>query len=257
MKFFLILLFSFLGCSSSEIKSQEGVNPSNSQECFISSSELKSWSSVLKKQYLTNPSYDVIYDNENIEPFIVIYQLKYSDQTHYLKRDSDYNNRFKPDKRVIKSANDSDYKKSGWDKGHLAPAKDFSYEVSAAESTFLLSNIAPQNPYFNRNGAWKKLEEKVREISQNSERPIQIVSGPIVVQNKRINEIDTAPTVPDYFFKTIIQKEGDNCTYTSFVFKNNSSSIDFCKDKSQSDLVPNVVKSHLKDSGAKEHDICN
>jgi endonuclease G, mitochondrial len=259
MKLIFLVLF-FLSCSSTQAineKSDEVKNPQTPKSCFITPSELETWSKKINKQFLKNPEYDVIYDNENIEPFMVVYNLKYSEETHTLKRESDYSNKFVPDNRVKKSASDKDYKKSGWDKGHLAPAKDFSFEESAARSTFLYSNIAPQNPYFNRNGAWKKLEEKVREISEHSDEPIQILTGPIIAKNKRIREVGDAPAIPDYFFKTIIKREGDTCTFFSFVLRNDHLSREYCKDKVQNDLIPGLIKSHLKDSKAKEVDICN
>ncbi|MFI5391574.1 MAG: hypothetical protein ACHQYQ_09445 [Bacteriovoracales bacterium] len=90
----LFLLFCFLGCAQSSIeekKDEEKFSPS-SIECFISPAELKTWSTNLKKQFLDNPTYDVIYDNENIQPYIVVYELKYSDETHTLKRESDFSN---------------------------------------------------------------------------------------------------------------------------------------------------------------------
>lgn len=263
MKSFILYLFlGFVGCSSTPvIKEKTGevstpeVKKALPKSCFINPSYLKSWSLKNQKQFLDNPDYDVVYDNENIQPFIVVYELKYSHDTHNLKRDSDYSNKFIPDERVKNSARDIDYKKSGWDKGHLAPAKDFCFDGSAARSTFLYSNISPQNPYFNRNGSWKKLEEKVRKISEESNEPIQIISGPIFEQNKRIK--DNAPTIPDYFFKTIIKKEGDHCTYIRFILKNDSQSKDFCRDQVPVDLTPPMVKSHLKDLKAKPLDICN
>ena len=259
MKSIFLILF-FLGCSSSQAineKPDEGKISDATKSCFISSSELKTWSGSLHKQFLNNPDYDVIYDNENIQPFVVVYELKYSEETHTLKRDSDYSNQFVPDERVKKSASDKDYKKSGWDKGHLAPAKDFSFEVTAARSTFFYSNISPQNPYFNRNGAWKKLEDKVREISGQSAEPIQIISGPIIAQNKHIKEDSNAPAIPDYFFKIIIKKQGAKCTYSSFVFSNSAQSKDYCRDRVEENLIPSVIKTHLKDSLAKDMNICN
>ncbi len=250
----LFLLLCFLGCGSSPAIPEKSDEVKSSTSCFVSPSELKTWAKESNRQYLDNPDYDVIYDNENIQPLMVVYELKFSDETHTLKRDSDYSNKFIPDVRVKNSAKDKDYKKSGWDKGHLAPAKDFSFDFSAARSTFLFSNISPQNPYFNRNGSWKKLEDKVRKISEASNEPIQIISGPIFEQNKRIK--DNAPTIPDYFFKTIIKKEGNNCTYIRFILKNDSQSKDFCKDQIQVDLTPSMIKSHLKDLKAKQLDIC-
>lgn len=261
MKSLILFLFvCFLGCSSSQAvneKPDEVKNPENPKSCFITPSELETWSKKINKQFLKNPEYDVIYDNENIEPFMVIYNLKYSEDTHTLKRESDFSNKFIPDERVKNSASDKDYKKSGWDKGHLAPAKDFCFDVNAARSTFFYSNIAPQNPFFNRNGSWKKLEEKVREISEQTDEPIQIITGPIITKNKRIKDGAKGPAIPDYFFKTIIKREGENCTFFSFVLRNDSLSRDFCKDRVKNDLIPGLIKSHLTDLKAKELNICN
>lgn len=254
------MFLCFLGCASSPSnneKTNEEKIPENQKSCFVTPSELKSWSEKINKQFLENPEYDVIYDNENIQPFMVVYALKYSQNTHTLKRGVDFPNRFIPDKRVKKSATDKDYKKSGWDKGHLAPANDFAYDESAARRTFFYSNISPQNPQFNRNGSWKKLEEKIRQISEQSDEPIQIISGPIIATNKHIKEEGSAPAIPDYFYKTIIKKEGSNCTFFSVVLRNDSQSRDYCRDKVRKDLIPSLIKSHLTDLKAKELNICN
>lgn len=53
-----------------------------------------------------------------------------------------------------------DFRCSGYDRGHLAPAANHS-------ETFFLSNISPQNPNFNR-GYWKKLEKHVRNYMHQS-----------------------------------------------------------------------------------------
>jgi len=54
-----------------------------------------------------------------------------------------------------------DYRGTGFDKGHLAPAADFSFDQAAMSATFLMSNMSPQRPRTNR-GAWRKVEETVR-----------------------------------------------------------------------------------------------
>ena len=54
-----------------------------------------------------------------------------------------------------------DYQKSGYDRGHLAPAADMGYSMEAMVQSFFYTNMSPQLPRFNR-GVWKKLEMQVR-----------------------------------------------------------------------------------------------
>lgn len=59
-------------------------------------------------------------------------------------------NSFKADPNVsTKSAELSDYKGSGYDRGHLAPAGDIKYSKESMIESFFLSNMSPQNPSFN------------------------------------------------------------------------------------------------------------
>lgn len=57
------------------------------------------------------------------------------------------------------------YTKSGYDKGHLAAAEDFSDNKENMLSTFNYINAIPQNPTCNR-GIWKSGEIRVRQLSQ-------------------------------------------------------------------------------------------
>lgn len=62
----------------------------------------------------------------------------------------------KPPLRGQNQALGSDYDKSGYDRGHLYPVFHTNSQ-SCADSTFTLTNAAPQHPSFNR-GEWKKME---------------------------------------------------------------------------------------------------
>lgn len=66
---------------------------------------------------------------------------------------------------VIQCLTAFDYLKSGYDKGHLANAKDFAYSCQLEELTFRYYNCVPQTPTLNR-GMWKVLETKIRLLSQ-------------------------------------------------------------------------------------------
>ncbi len=52
-----------------------------------------------------------------------------------------------------------DYKGSGYDRGHLAPAADMAWSALSMSESFYFSNMSPQDPSFNR-GIWKKWKHK-------------------------------------------------------------------------------------------------
>jgi hypothetical protein len=58
-------------------------------------------------------------------------------------------------------ASPRDYDKSGYDKGHQAPAEDFAWDADELSDSFSMANMAPQLPGLNR-AEWEHLEETVR-----------------------------------------------------------------------------------------------
>lgn len=94
-------------------------------------------------------------------PYWVAYYLTSSDLKGNTKRTND----FRPDVELPTGfrAELIDYEKSGYDRGHMAPAADFKRSKDAMSTTFLLSNMAPQTPQLNRN-IWEELESEVREL---------------------------------------------------------------------------------------------
>lgn len=123
-------------------------------------------------EIISHTGYSFLFCNKDKQAFWIAYQLT-SDETVKLYNRSD---RFTPDKSVKSgTANDNDYKCSGYDRGHLAPAADMGWSVKEMEDSFYYSNMSPQKPSFNR-GIWKQLEELTREWAvQNKE--IYIVTG--------------------------------------------------------------------------------
>lgn len=58
----------------------------------------------------------------------------------------------------------SDYTRSGYDRGHLAPAATIDVTLEALKESFELTNIAPQLPGLNRQG-WAELESAMRGLA--------------------------------------------------------------------------------------------
>ncbi|MBI5830367.1 MAG: DNA/RNA non-specific endonuclease, partial [Chloroflexi bacterium] len=86
---------------------------------------------------------------------------------------------FSPDPGIATgSATLADYRGSGFDRGHLAPAADLAWSQRAVDESFLLSNMSPQLPAFNR-GVWKELEEQVRSFAVQA-GSLWVVTGPVL-----------------------------------------------------------------------------
>lgn len=120
-------------------------------------------------------------------------------QERKVKRSS----KFYEDKKIKDGcAKNSDYKNSGYDRGHLAPAADMLYSKEAAEDSFLLSNISPQTPGFNR-GKWLELETFVRKKAEEY-GTLYILTGPVLNSKQQKTIGKSGVTVPEYFYKALL-----------------------------------------------------
>ena len=127
--------------------------------------------------------------------------------------------RFKPDPMVPQgaTATTNDYKHSGYDRGHMAPAADMKWNEQVMKESFYLSNICPQNPNLN-GGVWKDLEEQVRDLASQKGK-IFVVCGPIV--NDISNTIgENKVVVPQAFYKVLLQEENGEIHTIGFVYEN-------------------------------------
>lgn len=130
------------------------------------------------------------------------------------------------------SATPADYKKSGYDRGHLSPAADFAFDEKAMSETFYMSNMSPQKGGLNR-GIWKDLEAEVRLWAKNFGR-VYVVSGPILekpaAEYQTIGENQVA--VPEFYYKVILAplyaneadratpEDAENIISLGFIFPN-------------------------------------
>ena len=124
---------------------------------------------------------------------------------YQLVKNAERTNDFRVDSMISTGSADlSDYRKSGFDRGHLTPAADMSFDEKAMSDTFFMSNMTPQNPQFNR-GIWKDLEAQVRIWVKEFGRAY-VVSGPIL--NKAADKYSSIGNnnvaIPEYFYKVIL-----------------------------------------------------
>ena len=165
-------------------------------------------------QIITHSYYTLSYNETHEQANWVGYILDINTSKTKIPRTNNFNS----DQKIkTKSATSSDYIKSGYDRGHLAPAADMNFNLIAMKESFLMSNISPQNPSFNR-GIWKKLENLVRAWSQD-EGKLYITTGPIFKNSDTFigkNKV----TVPSSFYKVILVEKGHKSKAIGFLLPN-------------------------------------
>lgn len=125
---------------------------------------------------------------------------------------------FAADHNMKASAVESDFYKSGYDRGHIVPAYDMSWSYQSSFESFFYTNISPQVPAFNR-GIWKRLESQVRTWAKENEK-IYVVTGPVLKDSK--TKIGKNVVVPKYFFKAILDIKDPEVKSIAFVLPNES-----------------------------------
>lgn len=129
---------------------------------------------------------------------------------------------FKSDPEISSgSATLEDYKGSGYDRGHLAPAADMKMSPESMSESFYMSNMSPQHPSFNR-GIWSKLEAIARTWAVENES-IYVVTGPVLTKDSYptigINNV----AVPEYYYKVILDYTGNEFKAIGFILPNEKS----------------------------------
>ena len=162
-------------------------------------------------QKLFYTQFTLSYNEEHEQPDWVAYEL--TDTEAAMSRDRC--NCFAKDDLVITgSASTADYTSTGFDKGHLCPAADNNMSDDANRESFLMSNMSPQLPSFNR-GIWAELESWVRDQAEIHDT-VYVVTGPVFANNLGSiggNEV----TIPGYFYKTVLRFEGTKIKTIGFL----------------------------------------
>lgn len=111
-------------------------------------------------------TYSVVYDPDLLIPVSADWVID-SQFLGSVKRVPSW--RFCEDPRVgHPRANHDDYTRSGYDRGHMCPAGDRSARTDLMQSTFIMTNVAPQTPSLNR-GTWMQMEEMCRSLARKGQ----------------------------------------------------------------------------------------
>lgn len=177
--------------------------------------EIPKLQTSLQDQIIKHEGYTVSYNSDYRIANWVAYELTREEAK---SKKVERSNKFVPDPMVKGvTATNEDYTRSGYDRGHLAPAGDMKWSGKAMRESFYLSNICPQKPGLNR-GIWKELEEQVRLWALDN-GSLLIVTGPVIIGDmKRLGKNRVA--IPESFYKVICYNAGNNYKGIAFVFKN-------------------------------------
>lgn len=149
-------------------------------------------------------SFAVLYSPKDKKP---IYTVERLNKTRLIdSRDEERTNRFYEEARlrIAERSTLADYKASGWDRGHNAPAADMPNPDAMAQS-FSLANMMPQAPENNR-GVWAKdVERATRRFVMRAHGDVYVFTGSVgsqgVIGARRV-------TVPAYLWKLVYDEAG-------------------------------------------------
>ncbi|RIW14944.1 DNA/RNA non-specific endonuclease [Vibrio harveyi] len=163
----------------------------------------KGMPSTNSDQFLCRDGYAVGYNYDTKNADWVAYHITAESVNITNKR----SNSFKEDTEMPDYARSTlaDYKGSGYDRGHLAPSATMDFTRESMKQSFLMSNMSPQLPGFNRVG-WRVLEEHVRDLA-NEYNELYVVTGPIYQGNE--GTIGNGVVLPSAFYKVILDPSFD------------------------------------------------
>jgi len=171
-------------------------------------------------EIITHSYYTLSYNENHEQANWIAYKL-----TKHMIRNGlhDRKNNFRSDNKVRNQSSQlSDYKGSGYDRGHLCPAGDMKISKVAMSESFYMSNISPQSPSFNR-GIWKSLESIVRTWAIENDE-IYVVTGPILTDI--IGEIGSnSVSIPKYYYKVILDYKEPELKGIGFILENKKSQL--------------------------------
>jgi endonuclease G len=134
------------------------------------------------------------------------------------KKVVDRTNRFMEDPKIATgSASLDDYRNSGYDRGHLAPAGDLAWSEQSMEESFFMSNMSPQLPAFNR-GIWEQAESFTRKAAKEN-GSLFVVSGPVFSADMKTIGANRV-AVPERYYKILLDVRQPELKALAFVIPN-------------------------------------
>lgn len=196
MKKLLVSLFAAFICLNATAWTQRA--PQDPQTCKVHAPygfpQTAGVSPICRQAYLVG------YDAAAKLPKYVTYELIPQNALGCVAR----TNAFVADQSIQGGPVPGDYAGTGYDKGHMSPDGDLSWDQQVEYESFLMTNMAPQAGSLNR-GIWKLLETAVRGWTVQRNQSYTIYVGG--VYNAQDKKIGNGVIVPHGYYKIIINNQ--------------------------------------------------
>ena len=152
-----------------------------------------------KQRELCYEAFAILHSGETRTPVFVAEKLN---RQAILDADEKRGDKFFGDARLPRAerAELTDYKGSGYARGHMAPAGDMPTPAAMAQS-FSLANMVPQSMKQN-SGPWAKIEKDTRHYASRAKGDVFVITGPVFEPGAATigpNQVH----VPSYLFKLV------------------------------------------------------
>ncbi|MGD1821443.1 MAG: DNA/RNA non-specific endonuclease [Pleomorphochaeta sp.] len=207
------------------------------------------------EQIVEHDGYTLSYNEEYEQASYVTYKLTQNE----LYGPAERKDNFREDPSIKGgSASLDDYKKSGYDRGHLCPAADQKESENAMSESFFMSNMSPQSPQFNR-GIWADLEGYIRNFADNNYE-IYVTTGPVLTDGPYETIGENKVAIPKYYYKAILDYTEPEIKAIGFILPNKkgekdivdyATSIDKIEEITQIDFftnLPNEIEDKIESS---------
>lgn len=155
-------------------------------------------------------------------PIWVAYITKYPFAYDTAKRPSEFITDYR-----VNSPEHSDYTRSGYDRGHMAPnyAIGRTYGPEAQRETFYMTNIIPQRPNVNRD-QWRDLEQFIANDLAARYGTVLVFTGPLISED--MPKLKNRVSVPSAMWMVITVRRGSGEYITAgFIIPQQAKNKDF------------------------------
>ena len=162
-----------------------------SAQAFAAGVDLSPKSSCDQK--VKHTYFEFCYSNLHKQALWTFHELTRKSIQGSTSRTNDY--RFDP--KISDPVDNTDYRGSGFDRGHLVPAADMKLNYQSMSETFFMTNMSPQRAGFNR-AIWKQLEDGIRS-QVRALGDAFVVTAPVL--SRKLPTINSGVSIPALFYK--------------------------------------------------------